>query len=117
MVEAGFLGAMAALALGGAIFGTGSAVRWWLTRRRIDRWGREWELVGPKWGHKMAWPAASANGAEYPTTAAGPPSRAPTIVWLRGVAAGDCPIVSRQREGGSSVLARDRTFLASPCDG
>jgi hypothetical protein len=51
-VEAGFLGAAAALAVTGLAFGAGSAARWCLDRRRIDDWGREWDLVGPRWGHK-----------------------------------------------------------------
>ncbi|MET8247650.1 hypothetical protein ABZV31_26500 [Streptomyces sp. NPDC005202] len=51
-VEAGFFGGAAALALAGAAFGTGAVARYWLTRRRIDAWGREWDLVGPQWGHK-----------------------------------------------------------------
>lgn len=50
-VEAGVLGATAALALGGAVFAVGRTARWWLDRRRIEQWGREWDLVGPQWGH------------------------------------------------------------------
>ncbi|MDX3637112.1 hypothetical protein PV728_44385 [Streptomyces europaeiscabiei] len=51
-VEAGILGAAAALALSGIAFGAGAAARWRLDRRRIDRWGREWDHVGPRWSHK-----------------------------------------------------------------
>jgi len=51
-VEAGFLGATAALALAATAFGAGAAARWRLDQRRIDQWGREWDLVGPRWGHK-----------------------------------------------------------------
>ncbi|MDH6522250.1 hypothetical protein [Streptomyces sp. SAI-090] len=51
-VEAGGLGASAALALAGVVYGTGRAARGWLERRRIDQWGTEWALVGPQWGHK-----------------------------------------------------------------
>ncbi|MFF4507351.1 hypothetical protein [Streptomyces sp. NPDC001401] len=51
-VEAGFLGAGSALAVTGMAFGAGGAARWWLDRRRIDQWGTEWDLVGPRWGHK-----------------------------------------------------------------
>lgn len=51
-LEAGFLGAGAAFALTGATVGAGAVARWRLDRRRIDRWGREWALVGPRWGHK-----------------------------------------------------------------
>ncbi|WP_406437197.1 hypothetical protein OHB14_59820 [Streptomyces sp. NBC_01613] len=53
-VEAGFLGAASALALTGVAFGAGGAARWWLDRRRIDQWGRQWDLVGPRWGHKTS---------------------------------------------------------------
>lgn len=48
-VEAGVLGSAAALALAGAAFGVGAAARWRLDRRRVARWGREWEQVGPQW--------------------------------------------------------------------
>ena len=36
----------------GIAFGVTGSARWWLDRRRIDEWGREWDLVGPRWGHK-----------------------------------------------------------------
>jgi hypothetical protein len=48
-VEAGCLGLLAAVALSGAAFAAASSARWWLDRRRLDRWGAEWELVGPRW--------------------------------------------------------------------
>ena len=51
-VEAGFLATAAGLALAGLVSGAGAAARWRLDRRRIDRWGREWDLVGPRWGHR-----------------------------------------------------------------
>ncbi|MEW2120777.1 hypothetical protein AB0945_37650 [Streptomyces sp. NPDC005474] len=51
-MESGFLGTAAAASFAGLAFGTGAVVRWRLERRRIDQWGREWELVGPRWGHK-----------------------------------------------------------------
>ncbi|PWI13303.1 hypothetical protein DI272_03520 [Streptomyces sp. Act143] len=51
-VEAGFLGAGAALALSGLVIGAGAAARCRLDRRRIAQWGREWDMVGPRWGHK-----------------------------------------------------------------
>ena len=51
-VEAGCLGAGSALAVTGLAFGGYGAARWWLDRRHIDEWGREWDLVGPRWGHK-----------------------------------------------------------------
>ncbi|WP_406164658.1 hypothetical protein [Streptomyces sp. NBC_00996] len=50
--ESGFLGATAAAALTGMAFGAGAVVRWRLDRRRVDEWGREWDLVGPRWSHR-----------------------------------------------------------------
>lgn len=51
-IEACVLGTAAALGLAGAAVGAGAIVRWRLDRRRIDQWRREWDLVGPQWGHK-----------------------------------------------------------------
>ncbi|MDN3029275.1 hypothetical protein [Streptomyces sp. S.PB5] len=51
-VEAGLLGTAAALAASGLAFGAGGLARWRLERRRIAQWGREWDLVGPQWGHR-----------------------------------------------------------------
>jgi hypothetical protein len=51
-VEAGLLGAAAALTASGFAFGIGGLARLPLDRRRVDQWGREWDLVGPQWGHK-----------------------------------------------------------------
>ena len=48
----GLLGAAAALASAGLAYGATDAARWWLDRRCIDEWGREWDLIGPRWGHK-----------------------------------------------------------------
>ncbi|MFI9830957.1 hypothetical protein ACIHIX_25140 [Streptomyces sp. NPDC051913] len=53
-VEAGVLGAAAGLALAGAVLAVGAVARSRLDRRRIDTWGREWDLVGPKWGHRTS---------------------------------------------------------------
>ncbi|MGW7522051.1 Rv1733c family protein [Streptomyces sp. NPDC054783] len=50
-VEASLLGAAAALALSGLVFGLGSTGRLWLDRRRMEQWDAEWTLVGPRWGH------------------------------------------------------------------
>ncbi|MGW2730778.1 Rv1733c family protein [Streptomyces sp. NPDC001494] len=50
--ESALLGVSAALALTGAAFGVRCAGRWWLDRRRIEEWDREWALLGPRWGHK-----------------------------------------------------------------
>ncbi|MER5518369.1 hypothetical protein [Streptomyces sp. NPDC002763] len=51
-VEAGVLGTVAGCALAGAVFGAGAVARWRLERRRLDLWDREWDTVGPRWGHK-----------------------------------------------------------------
>ncbi|MDX3458898.1 hypothetical protein PV396_44450 [Streptomyces sp. ME02-8801-2C] len=51
-VDAGLWGTVAALAVSGVALGAGRAARWGLDRRRIFQWGREWDLVGPHWGHK-----------------------------------------------------------------
>ncbi|MGJ5832378.1 hypothetical protein [Streptomyces ossamyceticus] len=53
-IEAGSLGTAAALALSGLTYGVGRAGRWWLDRRRVEQWGREWTLVGPQWGHRTS---------------------------------------------------------------
>ncbi|GGW42970.1 hypothetical protein GCM10010503_19390 [Streptomyces lucensis JCM 4490] len=50
--EAVLFGGAAALALAGAALAAGGGARYWLTRRRVDAWGREWDLVGPRWTHK-----------------------------------------------------------------
>ncbi|WP_432139466.1 MULTISPECIES: Rv1733c family protein [unclassified Streptomyces] len=53
-VEAAVLGLAAASATSGLVVGAGSLLRWRLDRRRIDAWGREWELIGPRWDHKTS---------------------------------------------------------------
>ncbi|MFF4585361.1 hypothetical protein [Streptomyces sp. NPDC001388] len=53
-IESGFLGTAAAAGLAGLAFGSGAVARWRLDRRRIDQWGREWDQVGPRWGHKTS---------------------------------------------------------------
>ncbi|MEU6379906.1 hypothetical protein [Streptomyces sp. NPDC046909] len=52
MAEAGILGLAAALALAGVVTGTGAVARYRLGRQRLDEWGREWDLVEPRWGHR-----------------------------------------------------------------
>ncbi|MGW7296935.1 Rv1733c family protein [Streptomyces sp. NPDC054829] len=52
VVEAAVLGTGAGLALAGAVYGTGKVIRWRLERRRVARWGQEWELVEPEWRRK-----------------------------------------------------------------
>ncbi|RFC70733.1 hypothetical protein [Streptomyces sp. AcE210] len=51
-VEAGTLGTGAALAFGGLVFAAGRLARWRLDQRRYDRWAREWDQVGPRWGRR-----------------------------------------------------------------
>ncbi|MFF5142972.1 hypothetical protein ACFY6U_25105 [Streptomyces sp. NPDC013157] len=53
-IESGALGTAAAAALGGLVFGGGAVARRLLDRRRIEEWGREWALVGPRWGDKTS---------------------------------------------------------------
>jgi hypothetical protein len=53
-IESGFLGIAAAAGLAGLVFGAGAVARWRLDRRRVDEWGREWDQVGPLWGHKTS---------------------------------------------------------------
>ena len=52
--EAALLGTAAACALAGLAAGAGAVARWQLDRRRLDQWGREWAVVGPRWGHKTS---------------------------------------------------------------
>ncbi|MCF3131846.1 Rv1733c family protein [Streptomyces olivochromogenes] len=51
-LESAVLGLVAAGALAGLSAGAGAVVRARLDRRRMDEWGREWDLVGPRWGHR-----------------------------------------------------------------
>ncbi|WP_329445103.1 hypothetical protein [Streptomyces canus] len=51
-VEASVLGTFAGLALAGAAYALGAIARWRLDLRRIEGWGREWDLAGPQWGHR-----------------------------------------------------------------
>ncbi|MER7182216.1 hypothetical protein ABT404_22475 [Streptomyces hyaluromycini] len=51
-VEAGVLGTAAGCALAGLVLGAGTVTRWRLEQRPLDLWGREWNTVGPRWGHK-----------------------------------------------------------------
>jgi hypothetical protein len=53
-IESGCLGAAAAAGLAGLVFGAGAVARWRLDRRRVEEWGREWDQVGPRWGHKTS---------------------------------------------------------------
>ncbi|MET8978017.1 hypothetical protein ABZX85_20625 [Streptomyces sp. NPDC004539] len=51
-VESATLGASAACALAGVLYAAGRVARWRLEQRRIEQWGREWDVVGPLWGHR-----------------------------------------------------------------
>ncbi|WAZ19513.1 hypothetical protein STRCI_000569 [Streptomyces cinnabarinus] len=51
-VESAALGSAAALAFTGVVFGVGTVARWRLDRRRVARWGPEWEVVEPEWRRK-----------------------------------------------------------------
>ncbi|MGW2700074.1 Rv1733c family protein [Streptomyces sp. NPDC001340] len=51
-VEAGLLATGAVLGFAGLALGVGGLARWKLEQQRIEQWDREWELVGPQWGHK-----------------------------------------------------------------
>ncbi|MFF7168876.1 MULTISPECIES: hypothetical protein [Streptomyces] len=53
-LEAGVLGALAGLVLVGTVHAAGALARWRLDRRRVEAWGREWDLVGPRWGHRTS---------------------------------------------------------------
>ncbi|WP_329258245.1 hypothetical protein [Streptomyces pseudovenezuelae] len=48
-LEAGVLGALAS-----TVHAAGAVARWRLDRRRVEAWGREWDLVGPRWGHRTS---------------------------------------------------------------
>ncbi|MEV8066656.1 hypothetical protein AB0P32_11020 [Streptomyces sp. NPDC085995] len=50
--EAGLYGGAAALSFAGLAYGTAALARWRLDRRRCEQWGREWDLVGPRWDQK-----------------------------------------------------------------
>ncbi|MFG2800955.1 hypothetical protein [Streptomyces pseudovenezuelae] len=47
-------GVLAGLALVGTVHAAGALARWRLDRRRVEAWGREWDLVGPRWGHRTS---------------------------------------------------------------
>ncbi|MET8449717.1 hypothetical protein [Streptomyces sp. NPDC005209] len=51
-VEAGLAGTGAACALAGAALAAGTVARRRLDRRRLDGWDREWDRIGPRWGHR-----------------------------------------------------------------
>ena len=51
-LEAAVMGGFAALALAGSVCATGALVRRRLDQRRMAGWDREWDLVGPRWGHR-----------------------------------------------------------------
>ncbi|MFS4092963.1 hypothetical protein [Streptomyces sp. AF1A] len=49
-VEAALFGVSAVLAVAAPVLGAGAFARARLDRRRMARWDREWDLVGPQWG-------------------------------------------------------------------
>ncbi|MFF5439270.1 hypothetical protein [Streptomyces achromogenes] len=51
-VEAALFAGAAAFAAAVPVFGAGAVARARLDRRRMAQWGREWDLVGPRWGPK-----------------------------------------------------------------
>ncbi|WP_333778266.1 Rv1733c family protein [Streptomyces sp. IBSBF 3136] len=52
--QAGLFGAAAALAVAAPACLAGAVARAHLDRRRLARWDREWEQVGPRWGHRRS---------------------------------------------------------------
>ncbi|MDX2593179.1 MULTISPECIES: hypothetical protein [Streptomyces] len=54
VVQAGLFGAAAALAVAAPACLAGAVARAHLDRRRLTRWDREWERVGPHWGHRTS---------------------------------------------------------------
>ncbi|MET9146822.1 hypothetical protein [Streptomyces sp. NPDC004042] len=50
--QAALFGGAAALSFAGLTYGTAALARWCLDRRLYERWGTEWEVVGPKWDQK-----------------------------------------------------------------
>ncbi|MGW1983244.1 Rv1733c family protein [Streptomyces collinus] len=51
-VEAALFGGAAALAVAAPVLGAGALARARLDRRRLARWDREWDLVGPQWDRR-----------------------------------------------------------------
>ncbi|MGW4275200.1 DUF3592 domain-containing protein [Streptomyces seoulensis] len=50
--EAALFGTGASLGFAGLAYGTAALARWRLDRRRCERWGEEWDRVGPRWDQK-----------------------------------------------------------------
>lgn len=51
-VEGAVMGGFAGLFLVGGVHAVGALARWRLDQRRMAGWDREWDLVGPQWGHR-----------------------------------------------------------------
>lgn len=51
-VEGAVMGGFAGLSLVGGVYAVGVLARWRLDQRRMAGWDREWDLVGPQWGHR-----------------------------------------------------------------
>ncbi|MET8454242.1 hypothetical protein [Streptomyces sp. NPDC005209] len=50
--EGAVMGGFAGLSLLGGVYAVGALARRRLDQRRMAGWDREWDLVGPKWGHR-----------------------------------------------------------------
>ncbi|QFQ98113.1 hypothetical protein F9278_19995 [Streptomyces phaeolivaceus] len=51
-VEGAVMGGFAGMSLVGGVYAVGALARWRLDQRRMAGWDREWDLIGPKWGHR-----------------------------------------------------------------
>lgn len=51
-VEGAVMGGFAGLSLVGGVYAVGALARRRLDQRRMAGWDREWDLVGPQWGHR-----------------------------------------------------------------
>ncbi|WP_369029835.1 Rv1733c family protein [Streptomyces adonidis] len=51
-VEGAVMGGFAGLSLVGGVHAVGALARRRLDQRRMAGWDREWDLVGPQWGHR-----------------------------------------------------------------
>ncbi|WP_405820563.1 hypothetical protein OG241_33190 [Streptomyces sp. NBC_01390] len=51
-VEGAVMGTFASFSLIGGVYTVGALARWRLDQRRMAGWDREWDMVGPQWGHR-----------------------------------------------------------------
>ncbi|OIK28104.1 hypothetical protein VT52_008235 [Streptomyces malaysiense] len=54
LLRSSLIGAGAAMAVGGTVWGSARAVRALLDRRRMRQWALEWERADPRWGGRTA---------------------------------------------------------------